>query len=66
MSNPVQAFPNTICDGCGNEVPEGDDLFLNDGEKLCRGCAEDSNLCCPECGDYKREEHKTCYECRNQ
>ena len=62
MSNPVQAFENTACDECGEEVPEGGDLFLHDGTKFCSDCANEEEIVC-ECGSYKKPEFKVCYEC---
>ena len=62
MSNPVQAFKNTVCDSCDEEVPEGGDLFLHDHGKLCSDCANEEEIVC-ECGRYKKPEFKVCYEC---
>ncbi len=63
MANPLPAFPNTDCDGCSEEIPEGDSVYFNDGEKLCEDCAADGDYVC-DCGNFKKSEYDTCYECR--
>lgn len=62
MSNPVEAFRNTICDGCGETLEKGDDLYLTDEGKFCRNCADNEGYIC-ECGGFKKKEYKICYEC---
>ena len=62
MSNPSKAYPHTRCDSCQEEVGEGNDIFFDDGEKLCEDCArEDDHIC--SCGNYKKSEYRECYEC---
>lgn len=62
MSNPVTAFPNTICDQCEYLITESDYVFLLDGLKYCVDCAsENGNIC--DCGQFKKEEFKQCYDC---
>ena len=62
MSNPSSAFKGTVCDGCNEEMTEGEDIFFDDGDKLCAECAEKNGNVC-ECGQYKKSEFKECYEC---
>ena len=63
MANPLPAFRHTNCDECGDEIPEGEDVFFTDDGKLCGDCAEDGDFVC-ECGNAKKAEYETCYECR--
>ena len=63
MSNPAPAYRGTHCDGCGHEVEEGEDIFFEDGQKYCESCARDGDNIC-DCGQYKKEEYKTCYDCK--
>jgi hypothetical protein len=63
MSNPGKAFSNTECDVCEEIIPEGEDVFFEDGSKMCESCADENGNVCPECGEYKKEEYPTCYEC---
>jgi len=65
MSNPVPAFEYTSCDGCGERLEEGDDLFLHEGEKLCDVCAAEEEIIC-ECGQYKKPQYAKCYECSHE
>ncbi len=65
MSNPSSAFKNTICDICGEDIPEGDDLFFHDHEKYCKSCAEEADIVC-DCGDYKKPEFEYCFSCHNE
>ena len=60
--NPVPAYPNTSCDSCGEEIPEGDNVYIIDGQRWCEICADSTDNVC-ECGNYKKEEYKKCYEC---
>ena len=62
MANPVPAFPNTKCDQCDELITEGDYVFLSDGLKFCVDCAEENGNMC-ECGQFKKEEFKECYDC---
>lgn len=64
-NNPCPAFPNTICEGCGEEIEEGDDVFFHEDEKLCEQCAEQLDIVC-DCGQYKKPEYETCYECKEE
>ena len=63
MSNPVPAFKGSSCNNCGEQIDENDDLYLHDGEKFCTDCANKNNLVC-DCGNYKKEEYETCYDCK--
>ena len=47
MSNPGEAFPNTRCESCQEEIGEGNPIFFDEGTKLCKSCAEDNNNICP-------------------
>lgn len=62
MTNPSEAFEGTICDECENKIPVKNDVFFHEGTKLCIDCAERCDLVC-DCGQYKREEFKYCYDC---
>jgi len=62
MPNPAPAYRNTTCDGCGDEIGEGIDVFFCEGDKLCSGCAEADGYQC-ECGNFKKSEYDVCYEC---
>lgn len=62
MSNPVESFAGTVCDQCGETLEKGDDLFLVEGQRFCEDCADENNNIC-ECGQFKKEEYKTCYDC---
>ena len=64
-NNPCPAFPHTSCDVCGEEMEEGDHVFFHEGDKYCELCAEDINIVC-ECGQYKKPEYETCYECKEK
>ena len=64
MANPVPAFNNTSCDGCGNPMDEGDDLFLTNEGRLCTKCAEEEDYVC-DCGSFKKKEYDACYECNH-
>lgn len=60
--NPVPAFPNTQCDQCDSGIPEGDDVYLMDGQKYCGDCADENGNVC-DCGSFKKEEFPECYDC---
>ena len=62
MPNPLPAFPNTFCDNCEELIPEDDNVYFCDDGKFCQQCAGENNNVC-ECGNYKKEEFETCYEC---
>lgn len=61
MNNPSPAFRGTICDQCSEEIEEGDDVYFDDG-KFCVDCAEENGNVC-DCGNFKKDDFKTCYEC---
>ena len=65
MPNPVTAFPNTYCDNCSSLIPEDEDVYFHDSEKLCIECAEEAKVVC-ECGSYKKPDFPTCYECHTK
>ena len=62
MSNPVEAFRGSICDGCNEALEKGEDLFFHETLKLCLSCAEKEDIVC-DCGGYKSPDFKQCYEC---
>ena len=62
MANPVKAFRDTPCYQCDETIDKDDDLFLMDGEKYCYECAEENGNVC-ECGQFKKEDFKECYDC---
>lgn len=60
--NPVNAYKNTVCGGCGEVLEEGEKLFLTDDGRFCEACAEDEGYICG-CGKFKKQEYEECYEC---
>jgi hypothetical protein len=34
-----------VCDGCGDQLEEGQDAFSFDGDNMCEGCYEDAQDC---------------------
>ena len=62
MANPVEAFSGTVCNGCGETLGKGEELYLTDDGRFCSDCADDEGNVC-ECGNFKKEEFKTCYDC---
>lgn len=64
MSNPFITRFDSRCGSCGDIVYEGDEMFAVDGEFICRDCADiNDNIC--ECGQFKREEFETCFDCKD-
>lgn len=63
MSNPCSAFRGVKCDDCGDEIPEGDDVYFHEAQRLCKGCGEKQGIVC-DCGAYKRPEYEQCYGCK--
>lgn len=62
MSNPFETKFDSECQDCGAEVLQGDDMYVVDGNFLCISCAEiNGNVC--DCGNYKKDDYDTCYEC---
>lgn len=64
MPNPGEAYKGTECDYCGEEIEEGENVFFEDGEKFCEYCAESNDNIC-DCGQFKKSEYKTCFDCKN-
>ncbi len=58
MANP---FPNRFRSRCNECYEQGDDTYAINGAFMCY-CADMSDNVC-ECGNFKREEYGTCYEC---
>jgi hypothetical protein len=63
MSNPFYAHFNSRCQCCGDDVLEGEECFAYEDEFICKECAEEANIVCPECGNFKKPDYDTCYEC---
>ncbi len=64
MPNPFLARFDSDCADCGGTMFENDDeVFACEGEYVCRDCAEKRGNVC-ECGQYKKSEFETCFECR--
>jgi hypothetical protein len=63
MANPFQAKFNSTCNDCSGTVEPGDNMFADDGDFICEDCATDRNIIC-ECGNYKKEEYDTCFDCK--
>jgi hypothetical protein len=58
----------TGCARCGTTTEEGDELFFvnnlfDEREKICSLCAQMDGLVCA-CGNQKKQEHPTCYDCK--
>lgn len=66
MSNPFKVKGTRDCDECGKEVTEvdGEMMYFHNGDFICEDCAGDQDVVC-ECGNYKKEQYPTCYDCRN-
>jgi len=62
-NNPCPAFPNTSCDSCGEEIIEGDNVYLFDGERFCEDCANEEKIVC-DCGNMKKPQYQKCYNCK--
>lgn len=63
MSNPFEAHFDSTCDDCGDPIDEGDTTFAVDGQYVCKSCAEKNGNVC-HCGEFKKEEYETCFECK--
>ena len=63
MANPFPTKFDSECAGCGETVYENDDMFYDRGEYVCPACAAEQDVVC-ECGQYKKPEFETCYECK--
>lgn len=62
MSNPFSAQFQSHCQSCGEDMLEGDDVYVVDDAFVCKDCAEaNGNVC--ECGNFKKEEFEECYSC---
>jgi len=62
VSNPFENQFNSECQQCGDEVEEGELMFAIDGQFVCDVCAESGDNVCA-CGNFKKSEYPTCYEC---
>lgn len=63
------------CDNCGDELAtesswedakataEDDGMVFVEGQNLCKTCAEEEGYKCPECGNFKKPNYETCYDC---
>ncbi len=64
MSNPFIARFNSKCQSCGEEMYEDEtNVYVVDGLFICEDCAQQDNNVC-HCGNYKKTEYATCFECR--
>lgn len=63
MSNPFLPQFNSNCNSCGDTVTPDDNMFACEGQFLCEDCANAGDYVC-DCGDFKKSEYKTCYNCR--
>lgn len=62
MSNPFKSSFDSNCNSCGDRIFEDDLVYADDGLFYCEKCAgENGNVC--ECGNYKNNIYKVCYEC---
>ena len=66
MSNPFPAKFDSTCDSCDDPISEGDATYAVDGDFACETCADANGNVCPECGEYKKEEYDTCYNCKDE
>lgn len=64
MPNPAPAYREIKCPLCDKVITKGEDVFFEDGDKFCRDCAENNDNVC-NCGQYKRENYKTCFDCKD-
>ena len=64
MANPFPTKFNSNCNSCGESIPEGDFMYACDGQFVCEDCARENGNVCPECCEFKKQEYKTCYECK--
>lgn len=64
MSQPYQSFYDTECTDCGEAIAEGEDMYMEDSDKVCVPCAKDRNIVC-SCGNYKKEDYEECFTCHN-
>jgi hypothetical protein len=62
MANPMPAFAGTECALCCDEITEGENVYLFDGDTSCQGCAEVEGIVCV-CGSFKKPEYDECYHC---
>jgi len=65
MANPFKIKGSRECDQCGTELVEGDIAYFHNDDFICEECASEADVVC-ECGNYKKEQYPTCYECRNK
>lgn len=65
MPNPFPSKFNSSCQNCDNHVDRGDSMYAHDGMFICQDCAVEGFLIC-DCGNYKKEQFKTCFNCRAQ
>lgn len=63
MANPFETRFRSRCADCGDDVDAGDDMYAHDEEFICSDCANALDVVC-HCGNYKKEEYETCYDCR--
>ena len=62
MSNPFEVTGNLYCASCEVKIPKEELAYARDGEFICEECADaDNNIC--GCGNFKKSEYETCYEC---
>ena len=62
MGNPGSAFKGAICDQCSETLEEGDDVYFCDGQKFCEECADENGNVC-DCGNFKKDDFKECFDC---
>ena len=62
MANPFESNYDNNCNSCGDKVYAGDDMYAHEGIFICENCAQLEDLIC-ECGNYKKAEYESCYEC---
>ena len=65
MSNPFPTKFSSSCNSCGERVEEGDLMYACDGQFLCEDCADENGNICPECYGFKKEDYKTCFDCKD-
>jgi hypothetical protein len=63
MSNPFTSKYDGACQGCGDRVLKDDYMFGHEGLFICMQCAEDEEIVCPDCSEYKKPEFDKCYNC---
>jgi hypothetical protein len=63
--NPFPSKFDSECQECEEMIEEGESMFSDNGQFICIACAEEKDAVC-ECGNYKKPEFPTCFECKDE